>query len=133
MNTNVPAATTLQDIANQSLGLAKGNTVGPGQVTPAQQAKLNQMQTQGDSVWNQYFKQAGLNAASFDPAGLVKSNVLSTEAAWSQMDLKGGFAALNLSSQDMNAFLKYQQAQNDATTQELVSAAEIVGTILVMM
>ncbi|MHB8406307.1 MAG: hypothetical protein ACYDCJ_12885 [Gammaproteobacteria bacterium] len=122
----------MQDLANQTLALAKGNSVAPGQVTAVQQRRLNAMQVQGDSVWAQYFRQVGLNAASFDAPAMVKQNVLSTQADWSQIDLKGGFAALNLSSQDMNDFLKYQQAQNAATTQELISAAMIVATIIAL-
>lgn len=117
----------LQTIATQTLAAAP--IVAPGQVTPAQQAELNSLQVAGTSALTQYYTGLGLNAASFNPGALVKSNILATQAAWSQNDTTEAIQALDLSSKDYNQYMEDQLKSNEQTQKELMIAASIAATI----
>lgn len=121
------ADTVLQNIASQTLAAAP--VVTPGGVTAAQQAQLKNLSTESNSAMAQYYSSIGLSVASRDPSALVGSGILATQAAWSQMDTTSALNALNLSSQDYNAYIQDQLKSSETTQKELMVAVSIAATI----
>ena len=122
------SAAPLQTIATQLTAAAP--VTAPGQVTPQQQAILDQKQAQAQSTWGQFMHSLHMSAVAANPDQAISNLMQVTEAQWSVEDTQVGLRALGLASQDYNEYLKIQAEQKSQTMKLLFTAGAIAGSII---